>query len=204
MDTEPIIEVYLKKDIKFDHMWEDGPHLIAGIYLAITMFLFFGGMIALIIAGCPQWLVGVYEVGICVIDIVVTLFLNEMCNISKSIAILRLGGELYMVKLGYLEDIDYHPEDLPDGTQLSHDIAVAEQVQYSEQELWERRKSAEVFVYALKKTLENGKMPDGVMQCLHLVDARVEKETRGYIWISYQAADGRKTKMFRNAYDIEI
>lgn len=203
------VEVYLKKDIKSDHLWENKPHLAFGIYLIVLMFLFFGGMFALIFANCPGWIMTVYLIGICVACVVLAIFRNEMCNISKSIAFLKSEQNIYMIKLGYLEDINYQVignsiDIVLGGVKMAHDIAVAEQVQSAEKEVRERRKMAETYAYALCEILQNGKLPVGVQEFRKLVDPKVEKESKNFIWISFQTESGRKKKVFRNAYDIKF
>lgn len=202
-------EVYLKRYIKSDQLWENKPHLAFTIYLAVTMVLFFGGMFLMIDIGFPGWLMTIYLVGIWVVCIAIVLFRNEMCNISKSIAFIKTDEGTYMIKLGYLNDINYQTMGNPihatlGGLKMAHDIAVAEQVQREEKEIRERRKSAEVYVYVLNKILQTGKLPAGVIEFRKLVNVKVERETKNYFWISFETGSGRKKKMFRNAYGIRF
>jgi hypothetical protein len=201
--------VYLKKDIKGDKFWENSPHLVFGIYLGITMILFFGGMFALISMGCPEFLLAIYLIGICVFCVALAMYRNKMCNISKSIAFIKRDGILYEIKLGYLEDINYQTlgsakNIVLGGVKFAHDVDVARQVQVAEKEVRERRKSAEVYSAVLDKILESGRLPQGVMEFIKLDNPHIEKTTKNFIWITYNAETGRKSKKFRNAYDLDL
>jgi hypothetical protein len=201
--------VYLKKDIKGDKFWENNPHLVFGIYLGITMILFFGGMFALIFIGCPNFLLTIYLIGICILCVVLAMYRNEMCNISKSIAFIKRDGILYEIKLGYLEDINYQTlgstkNIVLGGVKFAHDVDVAGQVQLAEKEVRERRKKAEVYSAVLDKILESGVIPRGVTEFIKLDNPHIEKTTKNFIWITYNAGAERKSKKFRNAYDLDL
>ena len=64
------------------------------------------------------------------------------------------------------------------GFEIAHDINIAEQVQRAEKEVRERRKYGEVYVQILEKYLETGKLPDGTVEIIHLVNPKIEKRNR--------------------------
>ena len=66
------------------------------------------------------------------------------------------------------------------------------------------RKMADTYVYVLNEILKSGEWPKGVLDFKRLVDPKVEKETKNFIWISYQSGDKRTKRIFRNAYDIKF
>lgn len=200
----------MKKDIKIDRLWESKPHLAFALYFGITMILFFGGMIGFVFLGCPGWLLTFYLIGVCAGCVAVVVFHNEMCNMSKSIAFLKRDQEFYMIKLGYMNQIDYQTPINPleiavFGWKTSRDWAVAEQVMREEKGIRKRRENPKNYVRVLNQVLEGkGGVLQGVIDFIVLKNPKVVKETKAFIWISYDSQAGRKTKMFRNAYDLPI
>lgn len=68
--SEVQYRVYLKEYKRWDQMWENKPHLTFGLYMMITLILFFGGMFGLIFANCPTVILTLYLAGICAVWII--------------------------------------------------------------------------------------------------------------------------------------
>lgn len=201
---EPKYNVYLKQYKKMDQMWENRPHLTYGIYMIITLILFFGGMFGLIFANCPGFLLTIYLIGICVICIVLAIYRNEMCNMSKSTAFIERNNTLYSIKLGYMNKINYQVFDNTDGFVDSHNSAIAEQVQREEKIVRMLRKQEKTFIDALEYYLEYNEKPQNVLEIIHLKNPKIEKKNNWSITISYDYKGNRKKKTYRNAYLLNL
>lgn len=209
--SEVQYRVYLKEYKRWDQMWENKPHLTFGLYTIITLILFFGGMFGLIFANCPTVILILYLVGICAVCVILAVYRNEMCNMSKSTAFVEKNGDLFSIKLGYISANEINYQAMGNamniavfGFETAHDINIAEQVQRAEKEVRERRKYAEVYVQILEKYLETGKLPDGTVEIIHLVNPKIEKRNNWLLRISYQKGDARATKIYRNAYTLDF
>ena len=209
--SEAQYRVYLKEYKKGDQLWENKPHLAFGLYLIIMLILFFGGMFGLIFANCPTVILVLYLVGICAVCIILGIYRNEMCNMSKSTAFVEMNGDIFSIKLGYISANEINYQTLGSaknvavfGYKTAHDIDVAVQVQRAEKEVRERRKHAEVYVQILQKYLVTGRLPDGAIEILHLVNPKIESKNNWLLKISYQRGDIRAIKRYRNAYTLDL
>ena len=117
-------------------------------------------MFGLIFANCPTVILTLYLVGICAGCVILAVYRNEMCNMSKSTAFVEKNGDLFSVKQGYISANEINYQTLGDAKnvavfdfEMAHDINIAEQVQRAEKEVRERRKYAEVYVQILEKYL---------------------------------------------------
>lgn len=200
--------VFLKEYKKGDQLWENKPHLTYGIYMIVTSILFFGGIFGLIFANCSGFLLTIYLIGIWVICIVLAIYRNEMCNMSKSTAFIERNGVLYSVKIGYLNEIDYKDVDVVDaaflGVTTAHNLAVAEQVQREEKIVRMLRKQEKPFIDALEYYLEYNEKPQNVLEIIHLKNPKIEKKNNWSITISYDYKGKRKIKKYRNAYPLDF
>lgn len=207
-NEKPVYKVYLKQYRKTDQLWENKPHLTYGIYIIITSILFFGGMFGLIFANCPAFLLPIYLIGIWVICIVLAIYRNEMCNMSKSTAFIERNGVLYSVKIGYLNEIDYQDIDVVDaaflGITTAHNLAVAEQVQREEKTVRILRSQEKTFADALEYYLEYNEKPQHVLEIVCLKNPKIERKNNWSITISYDNKGERKRKTYRNAYLLDV
>lgn len=152
---------------------------------------------------------------------------NYYSNLSKSIAFVKRDNMLYVIQLGYLDTPSSAIINDPSGNiaqiaALKDNFEVAKGVQDAEKEVRERRVKEEIYTLALDEILkEIQKKPKkyyrkkergetkfygslhvkGVIGFLILEEPRIERETKGYLWISYKDRHGERTKIkFRNAY----
>lgn len=197
--------VFLKEERREDRLWENSPHLAFVGWILLTIVL----MGATLVLGfiCSQealtniFMAAEFIVGCAVIPV----YKNEYRNLSKSIGFIKRDNKLYVIKLGYAAN--------------SRDPVY---VQQAEKEIRERRKMEEVYIWALDECLKRlqahpkqyyrprkkGELKfhgafdvDGVAGFLILEKPRIEKETEGYLWISYDDRHGGRTTIkFRNAY----
>lgn len=118
--------------------------------------------------------VWVYLALLTVALLVLVLWRNEQCNITKSIAFIKRDNILYMVKMGYL--VDY-------------------------QCVGEARKTATLFVKGLDEYLASGYLPDHIVQ-ITIMENPVIERTKRSILISYEYEGVLYTKKIRDVYDL--
>ena len=196
---EQDVKVYTKKYIEEDQLWEENPHIAFLLYLAVYLILFFGGMFGLIFCGIHGFLLALYLIALTAGLVFVVIHENNMKNISKSIAFIKKNGELYLIKLGYMVDYQVYAK-----TDEERRAAVASQVQKGEIMVRNLRKKPEYFASALDIIHKTGQLPECVVEYLKMGNPKLEKETKNFIWISYDYMGERKIKKYRNAYGLEL
>ena len=196
---EQDVKVYTKKYIEKDQLWEENPHIAFMLYLAVYLILFFVGMFGLIFCGIHGFLLAFYLIGLTAGLVFVVIHKNNTKNISKSIAFIKKDGVLYLIKLGYLIDYQVYAK-----TDEEHRVSVASQVQKGEIMVKNLREKPEYFASALDIIHETGQYPDCVLEYLKMNNPKIEKETKNFIWISYDDMEERKVKKYRNAYGLEL
>lgn len=198
-------QVYLKKNIRKDKIYEKHPNMIFGIIMGIFSVLF---VVSLIVADwLPIW------IWIVIFGLLIYWILkkNENANLTKSSAFIRRNGILYYIRLGYSLDGDI-PVDAMDmvimGPKDAINSARAEENMMKTALIQEMRNDPSTFSNYLTEILSmNGDLPQYVVSFCAMEDARLEQENPRWIWISYtnQWTKGQRvTQKFRNVYGTEM
>lgn len=224
--------VFLKQDKREDRLWENSPHLafvfwifFGIVVMAATLFLLAYAIVKIHMPEALMWICLIIEP--IIFGVVIPVYRNEYCNISKSIGFVKRDNMLYAIKLTYTDDpivtvINASSGSLAQAATLKHNFEVAGEVQSAEIEIRLRRTKEETYISALDELLkqfavkpkkyyykkERGQVKfsclfnvKGVIGFLILEEPRIEKETKDYLWISYKDRyGGRTTIKFRNAY----
>lgn len=195
------MKVYLKQ--KNDGLWEKNPHLAFGISMILGLILFFSVMFFL---DAPSWIINLLLVLIFAGTVAISVYLNQTKNQTKSIGFILDEKTLYMVKLGYINEISSSVINTPgqpiaQTVLLNHNLNVAKETQASEHELRKRRKYEESYISVVEYMKSgNTKLPKGVLEFCPMRNPKIEKETKNKIWISYDAPNMRIMRTFRNVY----
>lgn len=200
-------KIFLKT--KYDGLWEKNPHLAFGVYLVIYLILFFSSIFLFIFNDVPGFLLAIWLILLTVGVIVLSLYLNEVRNMSKSTGFVKKNGILYLIKLGYAQGIEGNVIYAPSGSgvqaaTLDNNIETAMQVQIAEQEVRNRIINPQTYINVVNEKLSKGDekyLPKGTIEFITLSNSAIEKENKNFIWISYDKNVGRKIKKVRNAYE---
>ena len=197
-------KVFLKT--KYDGIWEDNPTIAFAIYLFVYLILFFCSIFLYaffnVYKNLPGIILAIWLILLSVGMLVMSLYLNETRNMSKSTGFVKRDGMLYLIKLGYVLGLDI---DTPPGSRDRAIIYEAAQVQQAEQEVRDRRVKPQAYIDVLDCKLNSSKkkgyLPKGCIGFILLDKPKIEKQNKNFIWISYKKGKERKIKKIRNAYD---
>ena len=124
---------------------------------------------------------------------------NEKTNLTKSSAFIEREGVIYYIRLGYT--LDYQQPDVPLGYKK---LGLAKQNMKKTKHIQEIREHENTFSKALTNVLNSNHLPHDVVQFCEMLDCRLEKETKQWVWLSYynhHTQNRRVTQKFRNVYD---
>lgn len=198
-------QVYLKKNIRKDKIYEKHPNMIFGMIIGIFSVLFVASLI--VADWLPMW-IWIVVFGLLIYWITKK---NENANLTKSSAFIRRNGILYYIRLGYSLDGDI-PVDAMDmvimGSKDAINSARAEENMMKTALIQKMRDAPSTFSNYLTEILSmNGDLPQYVVSFCTMEDARLEQENPRWIWISYtnQWTKGQRvTQKFRNVYGTEM
>lgn len=197
--------VYLKKDIRMDHLWENTPPLafLFWMFLGIAVMTvsLFVSAFAIVDKHMPEALIWIFlATEFILFTVVIPLYRNKYCNLSRSIGFIKRDNVLYAIKLTYgnisidLESDDIAPRRLEEETYISALDELLKHFTANPQTYYYKKERGRIEFSCPYDVL-------GVDGFLILDEPRIEKEARGYIWISYNDRyGGRTTIKFRNAY----
>lgn len=202
-------QVYLKKNIRKDKIYEKHPNMIFGIIMGIFSVLFVVSLI--VVDRLPMWLFWLIWIVIFGLLIYWILKKNENANLTTSSAFIRRNGILYYIRLGYSLDGDI-PVDAMDmvimGPKDAINLARAEENMMKAALIQGMRDEPSTFSNYLTEILSmNGHLPQYVVSFCAMEDARLEQENPRWIWISYTnqwTKVQRVTQKFRNVYGTEM
>ncbi len=198
------MNVYLKT--KNDGIWEKNPHIAFGISMILGLIIFFGVLFGGTFLDIPFWIIGLILFFIFASMVAIPVYLNAIKNQTKNIGFILDETTLYMVKLGYMNEINGSVINTPghpiaQTMLLKHNLDVATETQEAEREIRERRNNEESYISAVEyKKAGNTGLPRGVIEFWTMKNPKIEKETKNKIWISYDANKNREMRTFRNVY----
>ena len=187
-------------------IWEKNPHIAFAISMVLGIIIFFGIMIGGVFWDIPFWIIGLILFFIFVSMVAIPVYLNATKNQTKNIGFVLDKTTLYMVKLGYMNEINGSVINTPghpivQASLLRHNLDVATETQEAERELRERRNLEAPYISAVEyKKAGNTGLPNGVIELWTMDNPKIEKETKNKIWISYDGNKNREMRAFRNVY----
>ncbi len=202
-------QVYLKKNIRKDKIYEKHRNMIFGMIIGIFSVLFVASLI--VADWLPMWLFWLIWIVIFGLLIYWIIKKNENANLTKSSAFIKRNGFLYYIRLGYSLDGDI-PVNAMDmvimGTKDAINSARAEENMMKTTLIQGMRDEPSTFSNYLTEILSmNGHLPQYVVSFCAMEDAKLEREDSRWIWISYtnQWTKGQRvTQKFRNVYGTEM
>ena len=201
-------KVFLKT--KNDGLWEENPTIAFAIYLFMYLIVFFGSIFLFIFNNIPGVILAIWLILLTVGLIGTAIYLNETRNMSKSIGFIKREGILYLIKLGYASNLNNtmiytSVSSVAQIATLGHNLKVAEQVQQSEKEVRIRRINPQAYIdivdYKLNVSKQKNYLPKGCVEFTRLIEPKIEKQNKNFIWISYKKDKERNIKKIRNAYE---
>jgi len=203
-------KVYLKKDIVTDRIFEKYPIIVFGTIMMVAAILVVASIFWLSFLPFAVLLLiwGVFLAGI----ICVIIWINEKANLSKSSAFIKRDGVLYYIRLGYTlnGDIPVTAKDAIllgplDAARLSRAVENVAK----EQVIQTVREDPEFYSAMLDELLSQEwppHLPGYVIGFNKLIDPKLKKQNKDWIWISYTSwMNGKRyTEKFRNAYELDM
>lgn len=189
--------VYTKRDTKSHRIYEKHPNLMFGIILLIWGLLFFFSMFS-------SEMILYWIIMFCMLVPITIWYIknNEKTNLTKSSAFIERDGVIYYIRLGYT--LDYQQPGVPFEWKK---VGLAKQNMKNTKHIQEIREDKNTFSKALTDILNSNHLPSDVVQFCEMVDCRLEKEIKQWVWLSYynHYTQNRKvTQKFRNVYDFSF
>lgn len=190
--------VYMKRDIKSHRIYEKHPNLMFGIIILIWGLLFFFSMLSM-----DNMILYWGILLIMLVPIIIGYMKNnEKTNLTKSSAFIEREGVIYYIRLGYT--LDYQQPGMPFGLKK---VGLAKQNMKNTKHIQEIREHENTFSKALTNVLNSDHLPHDVVQFCEMLECRLEKETKQWVWLSYynhHTQNRRVTQKFRNVYDFSF
>lgn len=189
--------VYMKRDIKSHKIYEKRPNLMFGIIILIWGLLFFFSMFS-------SEMILYWIILFCMLVLIIIGYMknNEKTNLTKSSAFIERDGVIYYIRLGYM--LDYQQPGVP---LMYKKLGLAKQNMKKTKHIQEIREDKNTFSKALTDVLNSNHLPFDVVQFCEMLDCRLEKETKQWVWLSYynhHTQNRRVTQKFRNVYDFSF
>lgn len=189
--------VYMKRDIKSHKIYEKRPNLMFGIIILIWGLLFFFSMFS-------SEMILYWIILFCMLVPIIIGYMknNEKTNLTKSSAFIERDGVIYYIRLGYM--LDYQQ---PGVLLMYKKLGLAKQNMKKTKHIQEIREDKNTFSKALTDVLNSNHLPSDVVQFCEMLDCRLEKETKQWVWLSYynhHTQNRRVTQKFRNVYDFSF
>lgn len=189
--------VYMKRDIKSHKIYEKRPNLMFGIIILIWGLLFFFSMFS-------SEMILYWIILFCMLVLIIIGYMknNEKTNLTKSSAFIERDGVIYYIRLGYM--LDYQQPGVP---LMYKKLGLAKQNMKKTKHIQEIREDKNTFSKALTDVLNSNHLPSDVVQFCEMLDCRLEKETKQWVWLSYynhHTQNRRVTQKFRNVYDFSF
>ena len=187
-------------------IWEKNPYIAFTISMVLGLIIFFGIMFGGIFLDIPFWIIYLILFFIFASMVAIPVYLNATKNQTKNIGFILDKTTLYMVKLGYMNEINgsvinTHGHSIVQTSLLRHNLDVATETQEAEREIRERRNYEATYISAVEyKKAGNTGLPNGVIEFWTMNNPKIEKETKNKIWISYDGNKNREMRAFRNVY----
>ena len=189
--------VYMQRDIKSHKIYEKRPNLMFGIIILIWGLLFFFSMFS-------SEMILYWIILFCMLVLIIIGYMknNEKTNLTKSSAFIERDGVIYYIRLGYM--LDYQQPGVP---LMYKKLGLAKQNMKKTKHIQEIREDKNTFSKALTDVLNSNHLPSDVVQFCEMLDCRLEKETKQWVWLSYynhHTQNRRVTQKFRNVYDFSF
>lgn len=214
-------EVYLKREIKKDKLFEAHPNLVFGLMLLCASLLCVASLFCL--SFLPFWVLALLWVIVLGALIYYIIKKNDNTNLTKSSAFVRRDGVLYYIRLGYSLEGDVPVGALKVATMGPFDAVMAARAHENTGKtkyIQEIRNHKETFSNYLTEILNSPlhpletnpniwvhTMPNYVVDFCEMCDPKLERQTSDWLWISYYNSytnNKRVTQKFRNVYDLPL